>query len=48
MVNEVLSNIPNGQKPQLIDMCCGSGAMIIETIKIVSQKVEMKFQITRL
>jgi hypothetical protein len=32
-VEKVLGMLPNGELPQLVDMCCGSGAMIVETVK---------------
>lgn len=40
IVNNVLSKLPQGEVPQLVDMCCGSGAMIVETVKITKDRVE--------
>ena len=33
LVNNVVSKLPSGAYPQFVDMCCGSGSMIVETIK---------------
>lgn len=33
LVSRALSKIPADQQPRFLDMCCGSGAMIVETIK---------------
>lgn len=33
MVDKVLSMLPTGEDPRLVDMCCGSGAMVVETVK---------------
>ena len=33
LVNHVVSKLPTGDYPQFVDMCCGSGSMIVETIK---------------
>jgi len=32
-VEKVFDMLPTGQLPQFVDMCCGSGAMIVETVK---------------
>ena len=31
---QVFSKLPQGTHPHFIDMCCGSGSMVVETIKI--------------
>ncbi|WP_215889362.1 hypothetical protein [Acidithiobacillus ferrooxidans] len=33
LVKRALSKIPKEQKPRFLDMCCGSGAMVVETVK---------------
>ncbi len=33
LVNHALSKTPADQQPRFLDMCCGSGAMVVETIK---------------
>lgn len=40
IVNHVISKLPEGEPPQLVDMCCGSGAMIVEAVKITKVRVE--------
>jgi hypothetical protein len=40
IVNHVLWKLPEGESPQLVDMCCGSGAMIVEAVKITRDRVE--------
>lgn len=36
LVSNTISLLPRNEKPQFIDMCCGSGSMIIATIKATS------------
>jgi hypothetical protein len=38
IVREVINNID--VQPKLIDMCCGSGTFVVETIKIVAEELE--------
>lgn len=33
LVQNTLTKLPEGQEPRLVDMCCGSGAMVVETVK---------------
>jgi len=33
LVGLALSKLPRGQQPRFLDMCCGSGAMVVETVK---------------
>lgn len=33
IVGNVMAKIPPGQAPRLVDMCCGSGAMVVEAVK---------------
>lgn len=34
VVKWVMENVPEGAPPQLLDMCCGSGTMVVEALKI--------------
>lgn len=42
LANQTLSNIPEGEQPQLMDMCCGSGAILAEIIKSARDAFELK------
>jgi methylase of polypeptide subunit release factors len=33
VVGKVFSLLPEGEHPRLVDMCCGSGAMVVEAVK---------------
>lgn len=33
LVERVMSTLPDGKQPRFLDMCCGSGAMVVETLK---------------
>lgn len=39
LVQHVAEKIPNAEPLRLIDMCCGSGSMVVETIKIAKERV---------
>jgi len=39
LVEHVMSALPEGQQPRLVDMCCGSGAMVVETVKRAQQRL---------
>lgn len=39
LVEHVMSALPEGQHPRFIDMCCGSGAMVVETVKRAQQRL---------
>lgn len=39
-VRNVISNIPENQDPHLVDMCCGSGGMIVEAVLQVKNKLD--------
>lgn len=39
LVDLALSKIPNEQNPRFLDMCCGSGAMVVETIKAAKSRL---------
>ncbi len=32
LVSRVISSLPKNEEPRLVDMCCGSGAMIVEAV----------------
>lgn len=36
-----LEKLPNGEPPRVLDMCCGSGVFLIESIKAVRQKFDI-------
>lgn len=38
MAEHVLNATPQGQPPRFLDMCCGSGSMMIEVVKIVKSR----------
>lgn len=38
MVEQALNHIPENEDPHFLDMCCGSGVFLIETIKAVRDK----------
>lgn len=40
IVGNVFSKLPSSVDPQLVDMCCGSGAMIVEAIKKGKERIE--------
>lgn len=40
VVQEVVSMLPVGEEPRLIDMSCGSGAMIVEATKITLNRLK--------
>lgn len=33
LVANVMAALPEGEQPRFVDMCCGSGAMVVETVK---------------
>lgn len=33
LVENTIAKIPSGQEPRLLDMCCGSGAMVVKAVK---------------
>ncbi len=40
VVDHVFSKLPADVDPQLVDMCCGSGAMIVEAVKKAKARIE--------
>lgn len=38
LVNNVAQKLPDGEWPRFIDMCCGSGSMLISTIRYCASK----------
>jgi hypothetical protein len=41
IVKKVFEELPKDATPQLVDMCCGSGAMIVEAIKLAKSRFDM-------
>ncbi len=39
LVEHVMAALPDGQQPRFVDMCCGSGAMVVETVKRAQQRL---------
>lgn len=39
LVSNVISNLPEKEPLRLLDMCCGSGSIIVETIKIAKERI---------
>lgn len=39
LVEHVMSSLPKGQQPRFLDMCCGSGAIVVETVKRAQQRL---------
>ncbi|MFA4877047.1 MAG: N-6 DNA methylase [Methanoregula sp.] len=42
IVQRVIERLPHDETPQLVDMCCGSGAMIVSTICQVKERIELE------
>jgi hypothetical protein len=40
IVEHVVSKLPEGEAPQLIDMSCGSGAMIVEAVHLAKKRLD--------
>ncbi|ULX24990.1 hypothetical protein IYN96_02690 [Xanthomonas oryzae pv. oryzicola] len=40
LVGHALSKLPEGQQPRFVDMCCGSGAMVVETVKGAQKRLQ--------
>ena len=40
IVEHVLSKLPAGEEPQLVDMSCGSGAMIVESVNLAKNRLD--------
>jgi methylase of polypeptide subunit release factors len=39
VVEHVMSALPKSEPPRFVDMCCGSGAMVVETVKQAQQRL---------
>lgn len=39
MVEKVVSSLPDIEQPRLVDMCCGSGTIIVEAMKTAKNKI---------
>ena len=40
LAERCLDDLPDGEAPEIIDMCCGSGAMLAEVIKAVKERYD--------
>ena len=40
IADAVLDKLPEGEQPELVDMCCGSGTMIVEVVKILKEDAD--------
>jgi hypothetical protein len=40
VVKRAFELLPEGEDPQFVDMCCGSGAMVVETVKLAKAKLD--------
>lgn len=40
LVQEAISKLPKDTQPRFIDMCCGSGAMVLETVRQAKRRIE--------
>lgn len=40
IVEHVVSKLPDGDEPQLVDMSCGSGAMVVEAINLAKKRFD--------
>ena len=41
LADHVISEIPDGEAPQIVDMCCGSGAMLAEVINSARENAHL-------
>lgn len=39
IVERVISKLPQSEEMKLVDMCCGSGAMIVEAVKLAKERI---------
>lgn len=39
VVGRVMSSLPEGELPQLVDMCCGSGTMVVEAVRLAKERI---------
>ena len=35
IVHKTMSMLPTGEKPMFVDMCCGSGSMVVSTLRLL-------------
>lgn len=42
MVDQSLNRIPENEEPRFLDMCCGSGVFLIEAIKAVRERFDIR------
>lgn len=43
MVEKLFNELPINELPQFVDMCCGSGVMIVETLKAAKKRIEEQY-----
>ncbi|MHB1118163.1 MAG: DNA methyltransferase family protein, partial [Minisyncoccota bacterium] len=43
LVQNTINKLPSGAQPRFVDMCCGSGAMILEMIRQTKQRIEANY-----
>ena len=41
LAERCLDNLPNGEKPRIIDMCCGSGSILAEVLKVAKARFNL-------
>ena len=41
IVEKVISDLPHTDELKLVDMCCGSGAIIVEAVKLAKERISM-------
>lgn len=45
LVHHVIDSIPSNEPIRLLDMCCGSGSMIVESLKIIKNRINENIDI---
>jgi hypothetical protein len=40
VVAKTIEGIPETEDPRLVDMCCGSGAMVVEAVKLAKRRLD--------
>lgn len=40
VVGKIFAGLPAGVDPRFVDMCCGSGAMVVEVVKLAKKRLE--------
>ena len=42
LAERCIDNLPKGESPRIVDMCCGSGSMLAEVLKAARQRLKLK------